>query len=60
MGRNGPTATGSSRVHSRPAVVLEACDEALAVSRLLLSPKSTSMLRALKQPLTCYDTILPP
>ena len=38
----------------------EACDEAVAASRLLLSRKSTSMLEPLKQALTCYDRPTPP
>ena len=39
---------------------LEACDEAVAASRLLLSRKSTSMLEPRKQALTCYDRPKPP
>ena len=38
----------------------EAPDEAVAASRLLLSRKRNSMLEALKQALTCYDTARAP
>ena len=52
----------AARVVYTPALqsYWEARDEAVAASGLLLSRKSTSVLEALEQALTCDDRLTPP